>query len=207
MSQENPRWVLASGNKGKLEEFERLFATFSVGVVPQSSFNVVEVEETGLSFIENALLKARNAAAHTGLAALADDSGLEVAALKGAPGIYSARYSKDIVGENYNDSSNNKKLLESLKGSSQRAARFVCALAFLRHELDPTPIVCVGYWQGRILDRPSGEAGFGYDPLFFIESEACSAAQLDPLRKNEISHRGQAMKLLKQQLMIQGVIS
>ena len=207
MSQKNQRWILASGNKGKLKEFERLLEAFSVDVAPQSIFSIVEAEETGLSFIENAILKARNAAAQTGLAALADDSGLEVTALNGAPGIYSARYSKDIAGDNYNDSSNNKKLLKSLKDSSQRAARFVCALVFMRHELDPTPIVCVAYWQGKILDAPSGEDGFGYDPLFFIESEACTAAELDPLRKNEISHRGQAMKLLKEQLIIQGVIS
>jgi len=206
MSQIDQRWVIASGNKGKLKEFARIFAGFSIKAIPQSDFNVVEAEETGLSFIENAIIKARNAAQHTKLPALADDSGLEVAALKGEPGIYSARYSKDVAGDNYSDASNNQKLLAKLEGVEHRAARFVCSLAFVRHEHDPVPIVCVAYWDGRILDKPSGDAGFGYDPLFYVDEEACSAAQLDPQRKNSISHRGQAMKLLKEQLVVQGVI-
>lgn len=194
----SPQWVLASGNQGKLKEFRRLLADFPVDVLPQSEFDVVEAEETGLSFIENAILKARNAAGQTGLPAIADDSGLEVAALNGEPGIYSARYSEDIAGDSRNDQTNNQKLLSKLEGREDRRARFVCALAMVKHANDPTPVVCVDYWNGEILESPTGAGGFGYDPLFFVPEQKCSAAELNPDLKAKLSHRGQAMnKFLK----------
>jgi len=190
--------VLASGNAGKLGEFQQLLRSCDFTVLPQSNFAVVEAEENGLSFVENALIKARNAAAHTGLAAIADDSGLEVDALKGEPGIYSARY----AGAHNSDSDNNQKLLEALKDipEAQRSARFQCLLVFMRHALDPVPIICQGSWQGRILMAPSGTNGFGYDPLFFVPEHGCSSAQLSPALKNQISHRGRAMAQLLSQL-------
>ena len=180
--------VLASGNAGKLREFASLLAPLQLNVTPQSQFDVPEVEETGLTFIENAIIKARAAAAHTGLPALADDSGLEVDALNGEPGIYSARYSGE------GDAGNNVKLLKALSGvpDQQRTARFQCVLVYLRHALDPTPIVCAASWEGRILNAPAGTEGFGYDPLFYVAEYGCSAAELDPAVKNKISHRAQA---------------
>ena len=180
--------VLASGNAGKLREFASLLAPLQLNVTPQSQFDVPEVEETGLTFIENAIIKARAAAAHTGLPALADDSGLEVDALNGEPGIYSARYSGE------GDAGNNVKLLKALSGvpDKQRTARFQCVLVYLRHALDPTPIVCAASWEGRILNAPAGAEGFGYDPLFHVAEYGCSAAELDPAAKNKISHRAQA---------------
>ncbi|MEK9767077.1 MAG: RdgB/HAM1 family non-canonical purine NTP pyrophosphatase, partial [Thalassolituus sp.] len=155
-----------------------------------TELNVSDADETGLSFVENAIIKARHACAITGLPALADDSGLEVDALQGAPGIYSARYSGE------GDQGNNAKLLDALKSiaEEQRTARFQCVLVYMRHEKDPTPQVFQGSWEGRILTEPSGTEGFGYDPLFFVPSEGCSAAELSRERKNEISHRGQAIK-------------
>ncbi|MEK9711152.1 MAG: RdgB/HAM1 family non-canonical purine NTP pyrophosphatase [Thalassolituus sp.] len=186
--------VLASGNKGKLREFSSMFDTYfaeaGVELVPQTELNVSDADETGLSFVENAIIKARHACAITGLPALADDSGLEVDALQGAPGIYSARYSGE------GDQGNNAKLLDALKSiaEEQRTARFQCVLVYMRHEKDPTPQVFQGSWEGRILTEPSGTEGFGYDPLFFVPSEGCSAAELNRERKNEISHRGQAIK-------------
>ncbi len=186
--------VLASGNKGKVKEFNELLASHDIEVVPQSEFNVPEVEETGLTFVENAILKARNAAKHSGLPAIADDSGLEVDALKGAPGIYSARY----AGPNTNDQLNYEKLLQDLKDvpDAQRSARFQCLLVFMRHAEDPTPLICQGTWEGRILHAPQGENGFGYDPVFYVPSEDCSSAELAPEIKNRLSHRGQALKKL-----------
>ncbi len=188
------RVVLASSNKGKVKEFSELLADQSILVVPQSDFGVPDADETGLSFVENAILKARNAAAHTGLPAIADDSGLEVDYLNGAPGIYSARY----AGEHCGSDANNRKLLEALEGvdEAQRTARFQCLLVFLRHADDPTPLICQGTWEGRILNAPQGEAGFGYDPLFHVPSEGCSAAELAAERKNSMSHRGQALQCL-----------
>ncbi|MGH1460836.1 MAG: XTP/dITP diphosphatase [Neptuniibacter sp.] len=188
--------VLASGNKGKLKEFSQVLGNLDVEVLPQSDFKVSDAEETGLSFVENAILKARHAAKATGLPALADDSGLEVDALDGAPGIYSARFS----GEQATDAKNNARLLEKMQGISaeKRTARFRCVLAFMRHANDPTPLICQGSWEGIILEHASGENGFGYDPLFLIPELNKTSAQLPPEQKNQLSHRGQAVNLLKQ---------
>jgi XTP/dITP diphosphohydrolase len=187
------RVVLASSNKGKVREFSELLADRGMTVVPQSDFAVPDADETGLTFVENAILKARNAAAHTDLPAIADDSGLEVDFLNGAPGIYSARY----AGEG-GSAANNVKLLQALSGveEEQRGARFQCLLVYLRHADDPTPIICQGTWEGRILTSVRGEEGFGYDPLFFVPEEGCTAAELPAERKNELSHRGQALRRL-----------
>lgn len=190
--------VIATGNKGKLNEFRQMLAHLDLHIVPQSDFNIDSAEETGLSFVENAILKARHASRLTGLPAIADDSGLAVDALGGAPGIYSARY----AGEHANDQTNNDKLLRDLNGidESQRGAQFICALALVRHADDPVPLICQGSWRGRILLTPQGENGFGYDPLFWIETEQCSSAQLSKTRKNQLSHRGKAMALLLEEL-------
>ncbi|MCB1785066.1 MAG: RdgB/HAM1 family non-canonical purine NTP pyrophosphatase [Gammaproteobacteria bacterium] len=187
------RVVLATGNPGKVKEFQELLAEHDVSIVPQSDFAVPDAEETGLTFVENAILKARNAAMHTGLPAIADDSGLEVDHLNGAPGIYSARYAGDA-----GSVANNEKLLQALAGvpTQERGARFQCLLVYLRHADDPTPIICQGTWEGRILESAQGEAGFGYDPLFFVPTDNCSAAQLAADRKNSLSHRGQALQCL-----------
>ena len=191
------RVVLASSNKGKVRELGELLAGCNMTVVPQSDFGVPDADESGLTFVENAILKARNAAAHTGLPAIADDSGLEVDYLNGAPGIYSARYAGAGGSE-----ANNAKLLEALSGvaADQRGARFQCVLVYLRHADDPTPIICQGTWEGRILTALQGEAGFGYDPLFWVPQEGCSAAELTAERKNELSHRGLALRCLLQAL-------
>lgn len=191
--------VLASGNQGKLREFSQLFADKNIQVIPQNEFDTIEAEETGLSFVENAILKARNACKFSGLPSLADDSGLEVDALQGAPGIYSARYAADENGQT-SDQANYLKLLTALKDvpSAQRTARFQCVLVYMRHENDPTPQVFQGSWEGQILTEPSGAEGFGYDPVFFVSSENCSSAELSKERKNQLSHRGQAIKQLLQ---------
>ena len=190
--------VLASGNKGKLAELNRILEPKSIQVIAQSEFKIPDADETGLTFIENAIIKARHAAKLSGLPALADDSGLEVDALKGAPGIYSARFS----GSNATDTDNNNKLLQELVDvpEEQRTARFHCVLALMKHENDPTPLICHGVWEGRILLRPSGDNGFGYDPLFFAFDQQCASANLAPATKNKVSHRGQAMVQLIQQL-------
>lgn len=190
--------VLATGNKGKLNEFQQLLAGLDMTVVPQSEFQVPDAEETGLSFVENAIIKARHASRLSGLPAIADDSGLEVDALNGAPGIYSARFS----GENANDEKNNLRLLSLLQDvpEEQRSARFQCLLVFLRHPEDPTPLICQGTWEGRIAFAPQGENGFGYDPLFYVPELGCTSAQLDKAAKNRISHRGKAMALLLEKL-------
>jgi XTP/dITP diphosphohydrolase len=186
--------VLASSNAGKVREFNQLLADLQLEVVPQSQYNVTDADETGLTFVENAILKARNAAQHTNLPALADDSGLEVDALHGAPGIYSARY----AGAKASDAKNLEKLLTMLKDvpEEKRAARFQCVLVYLRHALDPTPLICQGTWEGRILSAPRGGNGFGYDPVFFVPTHACSAAELPAVTKNALSHRGQALRQL-----------
>jgi XTP/dITP diphosphohydrolase len=188
------RVVLASNNPGKVREINAMLAGLHLTVVPQSDFNVVEVEETGLTFVENALLKARNATRHTGLPAIADDSGIEVDALHGAPGIYSARY----AGEGASDARNLEKLLADLRDvpEAKRTARFVCLMVYLRHEFDPTPIICQGSWEGRVLFEPRGAGGFGYDPVFFVPTHGCSSAELPPEVKNQLSHRGQALRAL-----------
>lgn len=188
----NKTVVLASSNPGKLREFNQLLGSLQIEVLPQSHFSVADAEETGLSFVENALIKARNAARHTHKPALADDSGLEVDALRGAPGIYSARY----AGVNASDAQNLEKLLEQLRDipPPERSARFQCVLVYLRHAFDPTPLICQGTWEGSILTEPRGSNGFGYDPIFFIPSLSCSAAELDAQTKNSLSHRGQALR-------------
>ena len=184
--------VLASANPGKLRELESLLAPLGVTLLSQSSFDVPDIEETGLSFVENAILKARAACQHTGLPAIADDSGLEVDYLNGAPGIYSARYSGG------GDAANNARLLQELGNvsASQRGARFQCVIAFMRHALDPMPLICQASWEGSILFKPQGENGFGYDPLFYVPEHGCSSAQLAPEVKNRISHRAKASALL-----------
>jgi len=189
-----PRVVLASGNAGKVREFNQLLAGAHIEVVPQSSFGVPEAEETGLTFVENAILKARNAARHTGLPAVADDSGIEADALNGAPGIYSARY----AGPGASDEENLYKLLAALEGlpDERRGARFQCVIAYLRHAEDPTPLICQGTWEGRILAAPRGANGFGYDPVFYVPDEGVSSAELAPETKNRLSHRGQALRKL-----------
>ncbi|MFO1423021.1 MAG: XTP/dITP diphosphatase [Candidatus Competibacteraceae bacterium] len=190
--------VLATGNAGKVREFAAVLAGLGLEIAPQSAFNVPEAEETGLTFIENALLKARNAAAHTGLPALADDSGLVVDALGSAPGIRSARY----AGPDAGDQANIDKLLVELRGVplERRTARFVCVLAWLRHPADPTPLICQGSWEGVILTEPRGANGFGYDPVFFVPGVQRTAAEMDPTDKNRLSHRGRALALLCEQL-------
>ena len=187
--------VLASGNAGKLTELQHLLAADNILVKPQSEFQLSDAEETGLSFVENAIIKARHACAETGLAALADDSGLAVDALGGAPGIYSARFS----GKNATDQSNNQQLLEQLEGidDSRRGAAFHCVLVYMRHAEDPTPIICQAKWSGRILHQAQGQQGFGYDPLFWVEQYQCASAELPRDIKNRISHRAQAMQQLR----------
>lgn len=191
-SQRRHTVVLASGNSGKLRELGEVLAPLGVMLAPQSQYGVPDVEETGLSFVENAIIKARAASQHSGLPAIADDSGLEVDYLGGAPGIYSARYS------GAGDAANNARLLQELRDVPEalRSARFQCVLVYMRHALDPTPIVCQASWKGSILFEPVGENGFGYDPLFFVPEHRCSSAQLAPAIKNRISHRARASALL-----------
>lgn len=191
-----PELVLASHNAGKLKELQAMLGD-RVRLRSVGEFSQVEPEETGLSFVENAILKARNASRLSGLPALADDSGLAVDFLGGAPGIYSARYA-----DGQGDAANNAKLLAALKDEpdAERGAQFVCCLALVRHADDPLPILCEGLWHGRILHEARGEHGFGYDPLFWVEERQCSSAELSPADKNQLSHRAIAMKLLKQRL-------
>lgn len=190
--------VLASNNAGKVREINQLLEGARIRVVPQGDFGVPEAEETGLTFVENAILKARNAAQCSGLPAIADDSGIEVDALHGAPGIHSARY----AGAGASDADNLVKLLHALESvpEPERGARFQCVLVYLRHAADPTPLICQGTWEGRILDAPRGENGFGYDPIFYVPTQGCSSAELDPAVKNGLSHRGQALRRLRQLL-------
>ncbi|ASK35984.1 non-canonical purine NTP pyrophosphatase, RdgB/HAM1 family [Alcanivorax sp. N3-2A] len=190
--------VLASGNRKKLEEMRAILAPLNVNVVAQSEYGVPEAEETGLTFVENALIKARNASLHTGLPAIADDSGLEVDALNGAPGIYSARFS----GADASDAKNNALLIEMLADlpDAPRSARYQALLVLLRHAEDPTPLICQGTWEGEILDTPRGEHGFGYDPYFLIPVAGQTAAEMEPAEKNRISHRGRALNDLIEQL-------
>jgi XTP/dITP diphosphohydrolase len=186
--------VLASSNPGKVREINQLLATLDLHVQPQSEFGVIDAEETGLTFVENAILKARNAAQHTGLPAIADDSGIEVDALNGAPGIYSARF----AGDNASDQQNLEKLLAELEGmpEAQRSARFQCLMVFMAHANDPTPVICQGTWEGRILTAARGDNGFGYDPVFYVPTHDCSSAELSADVKNALSHRGQALRQL-----------
>ncbi len=197
-------WVLASNNKGKLAEFKRLFtdANLNVTIIPQGQLDIEDAIEDGLSFVENAIIKARHASRISGLPAIADDSGLCVPVLGNAPGIYSARY----AGEHGNDASNNTKLiaeLQSIRAQNPDSAikgMFVCILAMVRHANDPLPIIAQGLWQGEILEQAHGDGGFGYDPLFWLPDLQASAASLSADDKNNISHRGQAIRQLLQQL-------
>ena len=192
--------VLASGNKGKVREFNEMLGGLQFEVLPQGEFAVPEIEETGLTFVENAILKARNAAMHTGLPALADDSGLEVDALQGAPGIYSARYS----GPGSTDAKNVDKLLQALAHvpETERTARFQCLIVYMRHPSDPTPIIAQGSWEGRIAFDRTGSGGFGYDPVFFVPELGRSVAELNADEKNLRSHRGQALRRLLDSLTL-----
>jgi XTP/dITP diphosphohydrolase len=190
--------VLATGNKGKVKELARMLSGLGIEVFPQSEFSVVDVAETGTTFVENAIIKARHAAKQTGLPAIADDSGLAVDALSGKPGVYSARYS----GDQATDQSNITKLLDAMADipKDKRQAKFLCVLVFMRHADDPTPIICQGEWSGEITTKQQGENGFGYDPVFWVDTQNCSSAQLSPAQKNAFSHRGKALKLLLAQL-------
>ncbi len=192
------RIVLASNNKGKVREFRELLTDFHLEVVPQAELQVPEADETGLTFVENAILKARNAAVHAGMPAIADDSGIEVDVLSGAPGIRSARY----AGSEASDQANLEKLLADMDGvpEERRTARFQCLIVYLEHAEDPTPIICQGTWEGRIIHEPRGENGFGYDPVFFVPEHGATAAELPSETKNATSHRGQALRKLVEAL-------
>ncbi|HEY5810013.1 MAG TPA: RdgB/HAM1 family non-canonical purine NTP pyrophosphatase [Povalibacter sp.] len=189
------RLVLATSNRGKLQELQELLAPLGFEVLPQSQFTSESAQETGLSFVENAILKARHATRVSGLPAIADDSGIEVDALRGAPGIYSARF----AGPGASDQVNLDKLLAELRGETRRTARYQCALAFMRWETDPSPLVCQASWEGRIIDEPRGSGGFGYDPVFEVEP-GVTAAELPAREKNQRSHRGKALRLLVEHL-------
>jgi XTP/dITP diphosphohydrolase len=186
--------LLASNNPGKVREIQAILANDDIEIVPQSAFQVPDVEEVGLTFIENAILKARHASQLSGLPAIADDSGLEVDALGGAPGVVSARY----AGPGASDADNNAKLLRELEKipDAERTARFRCVMVFLRHAKDPTPLIGQGVWEGIIVSEPHGSGGFGYDPLFFVPEKNCTSAELAPDEKNRLSHRGKALREL-----------
>jgi XTP/dITP diphosphohydrolase len=186
--------VLASGNAGKVREINKLFASSGIEVVPQSDFDVPEVPETGTTFVENAIIKARHAAECTGLPAIADDSGIEVDALDARPGVYSARY----AGQGASDEDNNNKMLDDLKGVAEadRTARYQCLIVFMRSHADPVPLITQGSWEGRILEAPQGDGGFGYDPIFFVPTHGCSGGELALEEKNRISHRAQALNAM-----------
>ncbi|WP_201290167.1 RdgB/HAM1 family non-canonical purine NTP pyrophosphatase [Stenotrophomonas sp. 364] len=190
--------VLASGNAGKLKELQAMLGDLPLQIVAQGELGVSDVPETGLTFVENALIKARHASAVTGLPALADDSGLIVDALDGAPGLYSARY----AGSPTNDAANNAKLLDALREvpANRRTARFYAVIVLLRHANDPQPLICEGSWEGVILDETRGSNGFGYNPVFLDPTHGLTAAEMDPAQKNAISHRALALQLLKQKL-------
>ncbi len=192
--------ILATNNLGKVTEFQQLLSLFNFAIIPQSALNIPAIEETGLTFVENALLKARHAALHSGLPAIADDSGLIVDALQGAPGIYSARY----AGENVAAETHIQKLLSAMKEipDAQRSAHYYCVLVYLSHPTNPVPTIVEGRLDGKILVAPQGHGGFGYDPIFFVPSHSCSAAELAAVEKNKISHRGKAMQELLKKLRL-----
>jgi len=199
--------VLASGNKGKVREFVKMFTDLGVNIIPQTELGVGDIPETGTTFVENAIIKARYASEITGMPAIADDSGIEVDYLKGAPGIYSARYSTRNDDKDYGtgstDENNNLKLLDALKDVSDdtlRTARYQCILVYMRHAADPTPIICQAAWEGIIMREETGDNGFGYDPLFWVPEHNMSSAQLDPEIKNGMSHRGKALRQLHSKL-------
>ena len=184
--------ILASGNPGKVREFAALFLPLGIELIPQSAFNVSEVDEPHCTFVENALAKARHASAITGLPALADDSGICVDALNGAPGVYSARF----AGEPKSDTRNNEKLITALRGNANRRAHYVAVLVMVRNANDPQPVIAEGEWHGEIVDAPQGDGGFGYDPHFLVPGFGKTAAQLSAEHKNRVSHRGQALEQL-----------
>ena len=190
--------VVASSNPGKLQELSQLFDGLNYQLYPQSEFGVVEVPETGTTFVENAIIKARNAAQHTGFAAIADDSGIEVDALNGEPGVYSARF----AGADASDEANNALLMEKLRSvpEQQRSARYRAVIVYMRNAADPSPIICEGSWEGSIILEPRGAGGFGYDPCFYLADQGCTSAELSPELKNELSHRGQALRELLEKL-------
>lgn len=190
--------VLASNNPGKLREFGQMLATIDIEVLPQAHFNIPEAEEPHITFVENALAKARHAARLTGLPALADDSGICVHALGGAPGVYSARY----AGEPKSDERNNQKLISELAGKQDRRAHYVAVLVFVHHAEDPQPIICEGEWHGEIIDTPKGQNGFGYDPYFLVPDLGRTAAELSAEEKNARSHRGKALRQLIERLKL-----
>ena len=195
------RVVLASSNAGKLRELQAMLAGSEINIVPQTELGITDAVEDGLTFVENALIKARHASQQSGLPAIADDSGLVVAALQGAPGIYSARY----AGENASDTDNIEQLLHAMQDlrGEQRRAYFRCSLVFMRSAQDPVPIICEGSWHGEILPATQGKDGFGYDPLFFVPDHNCSSAELPRDVKNKISHRGQALQQLTKALALE----
>lgn len=184
--------LLASNNLGKIREVREILTEHGLTVIPQSDLNIADAAETGLTFIENAIIKARHAARLSRLPALADDSGLEVDALNGAPGVFSARY----AGSGATDADNNAKLMQALHGvpHNRRTARFRCVMVYLRHVDDPSPLIAEGIWEGVILDVPRGSEGFGYDPYFLVPEKRCSSAELSADMKNRLSHRGQALR-------------
>ena len=192
--------VLASANQGKIVELQQMLGGLGIKIIPQQTLNIEDVEETGQSFVENAILKARNACEKSGLPAIADDSGLEVDFLMGAPGIYSARF----AGTDATDQSNIDKLLEQLHDVplAERSARYQSVIVLMRHAADPTPIICHGSWEGHISFEPKGNGGFGYDPIFVVDGLDCHAAELDKVTKNKISHRGKAIEQLLSQLSL-----
>ena len=192
--------VLATGNPGKVNELANMLSPLNINVLPQSDFNVGEVAETGTTFVENAIIKARHAAKITGMPAIADDSGLEVDGLNGAPGVYSARF----AGESASDQDNIDKLLNELADNPNRKARFWCVLVLMRHADDPTPLICSASWEGEITQTQHGEGGFGYDPVFFVEEQNCTSAELTKEQKNAVSHRGQALQALLNELQLKG---
>jgi XTP/dITP diphosphohydrolase len=194
--------LLASNNPGKVREIAAILADHDIEVLPQTAFAIPEAGETGLSFVENAILKARQASRLSGLPAIADDSGLEVDALGGAPGIYSARY----AGPDATDPGNNAKLLRELAGvpEARRTGRFRCVMVFLRHEFDPSPVMAQGVWEGVILEREQGAGGFGYDPLFYVPEKGCASAELSAEEKNSLSHRGKALRALAAEMTLAG---
>ena len=196
----NKKLVLATGNPGKVKELADMLSSLDIDVVPQSDFNVSAVAETGTTFVENAIIKARHAAKVTRLPTIADDSGLEVDGLNGAPGVYSARY----AGANATDQDNIDKLLIELGNNTNRKARFWCVLVLMRHADDPTPLICSANWEGEITQAQSGLAGFGYDPVFYVPTLNCTSAQLSKEQKNAISHRGQALNALLHELTLKG---
>jgi XTP/dITP diphosphohydrolase len=192
--------VLASANPGKIKELQELLSGQGITIVPQGDLSIPDIEETGLTFVENAILKARNAAALSGLPAIADDSGLEVDYLLGAPGIYSARY----AGRDANDTTNREKLLAALLDvpAKNRSARYQTVIVYLRHAEDPTPIICQGTWEGRIAFEDRGSKGFGYDPIFYVPETDCHAAELDKATKHSLSHRGKAIAQFLQHMSL-----